>query len=506
VLQYTCGRTDDDLSSRVRDGTGDENDQVSLNDYADPKYGMHESAAFYRACASRERNKGLFIADRNLNGDNARFTRQNNNGNDHGFECAEERDYYPYWHPTSWRDIAVLTDDISRCDYYQSESQNVKAKGYCPDNTDGTAATENNEKACITAGKEWQEEDSWGLGAPTCIPTDFSRDNHLGNGPGGNTNSFNWTLPTSTDESCISEDVCACVFRIRYNISTNDIDNWGFVDAASNGDNSPVKNNPTVDVANGAYLKLALNTNQFGRTFEDRSHVFHIKARPSSVPATARVFNLNVRGKRGNIVQTYPATEYDFVPQILSIRKGDYVHFQWTGSDSNPAGNDGEGTTSTDRSNIVQVKTLADSKPADEDWLNTMGPALFNAEDRYLFAWLNQTGCGTLEELKALDNNDPNNCLKLNKGEPYFDGGLHSMDNTGAYLYISARNNNFSNRSQKGQMFIAPLLPSWAVALVVLGSVLFVGSAGVGAAMFYAKRNPSSRAAEIFKKVSEVTG
>jgi hypothetical protein len=78
------------------------------------------------------------------------------------------------------------------------------------------------------------------------------------------------------------------------------------------------------------FLSLAINTNQYARTFQDRSYVFSIKPLPSSsvnenlaadsprvnitlikehLKNGGRIFNVNVRGKRGNIVQTFPSVE-----------------------------------------------------------------------------------------------------------------------------------------------------------------------------------------------------
>jgi len=522
VIQYMCGASTDPDTKRVRDGTttdtipDDPAQFDAKNGNEEFLYGMHESYDYYQECKTRDRNMGLFIADREEEGGlndgrrSALFTRQNNNGDKHGFECPEERDYYPYWAATPWRDVAVLAEKQEYCDFYKSNSQNVKDRHHCVA-ADGTYAEYNNENQCSSNGGKWVTDKAWGISAPDCIVARYSRENHLGNGMGGYNNNYNWTLVTSDDEDCIKSDTCECVLRLRYNVSTGDTTDspdGHFTDYTSNGQASPVLNDPTLKQEDKAF-KLAIDTTQFGRTFQDRTYVFAIRPRPTGVTSDKRIYNINVRGKRGNIVQTYPATEYDFVPEDLTVLVNDYVHFQWTGCDTNPNGNAGEGTDGTDRSNIVQIENLSKSKPASKDWLDSNTPLFDTASLRKRFAYVGQdpSVCMTREQLLAANGNnagdaeqDERNCGKLNAAPAYFDGGLVRMNHTSAFYYMSTRNNNFSNRGQKALLTVKAVLPTWAIAIVAIGGVLFAGSLGVAGAMFYAKSHPHSGIATTLNK------
>jgi len=334
---------------------------------------------------------------------------------------------------------------------------------------------------------------------------------------------------------------------MRYNISTADTP-WN-LDSSSNGNQDPDKSTgpnsdpyvqafePFDDASSsiigsnimGAYnLSLNVNTNQYGRTFQDRSYVFFIRPRGSKMPApganphsSGTIWNLNIRGKRGNIVDTFPAVEYDFVPQILSLTKGDQIHIQWTGSDynrnENPNAAEGgpedpanPGNHRADRSNMIQIQKN-DPKmnfPADHDM--TKG-SFFNGNEARRMAFLNQnpqTDCDNWATLLSNNNNnadnadtDSRNCYKLNAQKaPYFDGGVINTNQLGTFHFMSTRNNNFSNRSQKAVITVNPQYTSGQVAGIVIGTFGLVGVAGGIGGFAYSKKYPGSRVAGFYNK------
>jgi len=534
-------RLRDGLNTNRADYTEPDTDALTIEDTfqrwqddftttAQQQTGLHESWQYYDECYRRDRNQGLFTADQNLGDNNlgyssAVFTRQNPNNNRQGYECPEEREYWPYWHPTPWVDIVQMTDRLDLCPFFTNESQNVKPKGLCRNTADcNNCVRYNNYADCITNNGRWAIQGPWGVPAPDCIQSPWSRDNHLGNGRSGQFNSYNWTLPYIPLYNSQTPSQQRCVLRMRYNISTDDYNPW-LVNASFNnnpglGIISPVRQNPNMDIgAKTTALRLAVNTAQFGRTFQDRTFVFRLiprspasqtMARPSADVngnngdffGTRTIYNLNVRGKRGDIVQVYPSVEYDFAPNALTINEDDLIHIQWTGSNThnngNPAGDGqagdaGQGREGTDRHNFVELKrySFAESFPAtweentiftnmldaldafvptpaqqqqglvfhplsvgidagrnwsyvQRDWAIRMASAgyydSFNTGP-YSIATMNAAG-NTLDDL-------------LNNAPPAYAGAVFRFKQ-GTYNYMCTRNHQFTNREQKGTLTVLP--------------------------------------------------
>jgi hypothetical protein len=524
------------------------------------EFGMAEDYFWYNVdCQGRERNKGLYIADRDLNGNTAEHTRQNPNGNRRGLECPEERDYYPYWHPTQWMDMAVLVSDESWCPYYVAESQNTMERHYCYiEGASNSNVAPITEQECAAAQGTWtrmapfsEMYPEMGITEPDCAVASFTEQNHLGfTRDVADYSSYTWTIPE------VQENM-ECIVRMRYNISTADYGSMdGFMmdaetgaiaqevyssanncpdsttetDANADDENAASQTVPgAVSTASDCYgnleagnfprynrpyvemfeedstsdLAIALNTDQSGRTFQDRSYVFNIGPRPDGVAETATIHNLNVMGKRGNIVQSYPAIEYAFVPFTLETSQYDYLHVQFHGSDFNAEKNpnNGEGWKFSDRSNMVEVvnenvqfpmfETNAVFFNQNDGWVEEM--ALLGQE-AYLQSLGDDDGNGPYTCLKAYElgddeddyQNDPKACNKLNSAPNTFQPGdmmgmMQVRADTGTYSFVSTRNNNFSNRSQKMSISVGTgmALSAGQVAGAVIGTVV-----GVGAAVF----------------------
>lgn len=548
--------------------------------------GRRESEEYYYLCNNRYRNYGLFHADQDLEGDTEIYTRQNPGGTRRGLECPEERDYYPWWRPSPFHDIAIITPDVTYCESdLAPNSQNVAYKYECilaaPEVTATTDATyddpddylvtdddnlwmeaQYNQTYCELNAGEWHGF-RWGMDTtgtqPECVDSYWTKTNYLGNADdtprGGMQAKYDWQIPTlselKTNHFCweytytvggdeyveyssgggfttggVEDATTHCVrmmFRIRYNMSTSDYDPYKTNSSMDYDDNagivSPIEQNPEVDV--GVYaqgLQLAINTAQTGRTFQDCSHTFLVCERPSGADTSypyegndadgwPTVQNIGVRGKRGNIVQTFPAVEYDFEPKHVQIAPGQCMHFQWEGSNThnngNPAGDGqagdaGEGRGGSDRSNIAQMYSMQESYPltydkfdpdfftyvtcyhplfpdisvTSEDAQLILGSAGFYRSVGYADSKIQTTSDqgGLLDELLnnvsgafrqglmccvnsgiSFDSNDSNDETDDATEVRGDNDGTNDSDegNCVGFAFLSTRNNNFSNRAQK---------------------------------------------------------
>eukprot|EP00475_Leptophrys_vorax_P015763 TRINITY_DN220_c0_g1_i11.p1 TRINITY_DN220_c0_g1~~TRINITY_DN220_c0_g1_i11.p1 ORF type:complete len:797 (+),score=161.30 TRINITY_DN220_c0_g1_i11:164-2554(+) len=576
---------------------------TSATGYIAMEFGYHETYQYYlKRCLLTQRNRGLYTADQQINGNDARFTRQNPNGGRDGLECSEERDYYPWWGVSPWRDIAVLVSHAdnweNQCNYYKQESQNVKGRSYCKKANISTLLTNGvdlplDQTKCLegnpnsagtvsytTGDVTWVKMPSFGLDPPVCMLHALSRDNHLGNAVSvtqnghkynigadvPNPSTYSWKIPEGLEG-------LTCVVRIRYNLSAADYpqSNWNnptFSEAKgetarekimwdmryncpTNTENDakanvynpnlpsycqnminettgyvPVFERPYLNVSTVAgypLLAMAFQTDQVARTFQDRSYVLKFA---SFGVAGATIHNLNNRGRRGNIVQCYPAVENSFYPTSLTMGNREFLHIQFCGSDFNPNNNpnDGEGWRYSTRYNIIALSKRMLNVPkmlkagsyafgaASADQINLMTMLAFaNQTNTVTFSNGTSVSCMNFQGDNSDNaNNHILNCAKLNPSKAHIDYGVSTNLPVGSYVYVSTRNNNFSNRSNKGLLNVFEQkdggLTVGQKAGIAVGSILFVGVVGCAGAVFYAKKNPSSRIAQLLSRKGKSTG
>jgi len=536
VLEYTCDSHDQEdnnllnannndydfsgLRVQLKNGlnTGTSADPGNINNVKNTittnrnnNRGIHESEEYYAYGKQRGRNQGLFTADQKLQGNAQIYTRQNPGGTRRGLELPEERDYFPWWNPSIWRPLVIWHNDLAECEKEMAlKSQAVEEKWHCiPTGTqfnNGNTANDivkaETKAACDAAGGTWKSH-KFDMPKPKCVKANWSQVNNLGNVEntegGGLPRYYDLTLPTiaelekagchiytiNTDNNSLNKKKARLVFRTRYNMTTADYAPYN-TDSNCNQDanseiQSPVTQNPTVDVGFKMQgLRLAINTAQTGRTFQDRSHVVAVVERAGALVGK-KILNVNVQGKRGNIVQTFPAVEYDFWPRKAEVKVGECMAFMWTGSNThnngNPAGDGqagdaGEGRGGSDRSNMIQLLDKQETYPMPLD-LDPLKIDMLAQSDCYQSiggaAWGSGTLGGNVEQKDAqlylLSGGYFNTFAELDtkdEMDPLLDNVSATMRSitccpkqSGQYWFTSTRNNNFSNRDQKLEVVVS---------------------------------------------------
>lgn len=187
---------------------------------------------------------------------------------------------------------------------------------------------------------------------------------------------------------------------------------------------------------------------------------------------------MNVEGKRGNIVETFPAVEYSFIPDDLRVQKNDLLHIQWTGSNSNNLYVSGQGYNGTDRSNFVLLDELNKNYPMSSQerapfWsdINFIGYVNGNVNSNAASNYFLKLGSSS--DVKAdlalyLATSGHYLCVSNStcsrsfdsKLDPYLNNAPASMPGavirfkkaSATYNYFSTRNNAFSFRRQVGSI------------------------------------------------------
>ena len=483
--------------------------------------GLHESWEAYDACPTKSEYQPKTFEKKNS-----------------GFECKHERENHPIKYASMWHDIAIFGDS-KVCDF--TPMNIYECVEFYPGTENGFRKHKSiyrNQKSCEANKGKWTqfwhfidrakdrksksrcEEQTpikgltfkWGrpldyqqigqdiLAQEECLvlpPKPVCNENLVGgklntranifsmNGGTNDFPSFKWRIPQFYNQK---EDK-TCVLRIRH-----------FVYHAKRATTTQilhaVNQKVNIDEASKKFIFLALPETPQSSTqvYQDRSHLITIQPRHGShkIPNDLTINTIDVRGKRGNIVQTFPSTEYDFVPTITKIPNNQAIQFQWTGSNDHRNGNSpnndgqsgdaGNGRSGTDRNNVLQISDHKHNYPVPFEVGTLFRGAKFiwapreaNFSSTFLTKQKTQSQkeysafishassgyyfCQNLGEcqtgFETRGNRAKGRSLKnLDNVPPSFRGMVFIPKNNKVFHFASTRNNDFSNRSQKGSIVV----------------------------------------------------
>jgi hypothetical protein len=228
---------------------------------------------------------------------------------------------------------------------------------------------------------------------------------------------------------------------------------WGPYEAKMRGYEH--KNDANVQIFDKIDMKLQnpYNTDQLGRVFEDRSHKLKFVRLPAEIKADVdannrTVWNLNARGKIGNNVEVYPAFEYAFTPSRLVAKEGDYLHIQFSGSNTNDWWNDHSHSDANgdpihvlrgkDRYNMVAIDSMDALRPSTD---TTKLNGLLGFDDI-------TSMCMAFGGVHGGDNE------YLQTAGAYVDNQIRKLTKVGKHMFFSSINTAHGVRTQKGKIIV----------------------------------------------------